>query len=222
MNIDLDDLPCTTSKESRVRELLQHLRRRGRIDELVRLCAQERPRASWTDDAEPAKAQRPTPGAGRTPDGPAPLSAPSLSIESSRLNAAFELKCDRSAYLQFMQAAFAVEEILQFIQDNDDFRQLAYSLPANPSHSDLARQLFEYAHRRNRLGALFEALAQHNPAQYREHGPMIESAQLRINVVFDVQGDDARLRALQARPLDKEAEQRLEQAAREAFLGHSH
>ena len=53
---------------------------------------------------------------------------------------------------------------------------------------------------------------------YQQHGPMIESAQLRINVVFDVKGDDARLRALQASPLGEEAERRIEQVSREAFL----
>jgi hypothetical protein len=121
-----------------------------------------------------------------------------------------------------MQTAFGLEELLQFIQDSDVFRQLAFSLSANPSHNDVTRQLFEYARRRSLLGTLFEALAQHNPALYREHGPMIESGQIRINVVFDVKGDDARLRVLQARPLGEEAERRIEQVAQEAFLARDY
>ena len=100
LNIDFDDLPGA-SKESQVRELLQHLSRRGRIGELVRLCAQQRPHVSWTDDAEPAQDQQPASATSSPPGQPAAPDSPSLAVESSKLSAAFELKCDRSAYLQF-------------------------------------------------------------------------------------------------------------------------
>lgn len=217
LNVDFDSLPGA-SKESRVRELLQYLSRRGRIGELVQLCAQQRPHVSWTDDAQPAQDQQPAPATSSPPDQSTAPDSPSLAIEGAKLSAVFELKCHRSAYLQFMQAAFTLEELLQFIQDSDDFSQLAFSLPGNASHNGVTRQLFEYASRRNMLGALFEALAQHDPLLYQEHGPMIESAQLRINIVLDVEGDDARLRVLQARPLGEQAEQRIEQVSRETFL----
>jgi hypothetical protein len=47
---------------------------------------------------------------------------------------------------------------------------------------------------------------------------MIESAQVRINVVFDVKGDDARLRTLQVDPLGEQAKRRIEQVSQEVFL----
>jgi hypothetical protein len=216
LNVDFDSLPGQ-SKESRIRELLQHLDRRDQVGELVQLCAQQRPHVTWAEDAPPAQDQQPAPAASSPPDQVAAPGSSPLTLEGSRLSAVLELKCDRSAYLRFMQAAFSLEELVQFIQDSDVFRQLAFDLPGNPSYNGVARQLFEYARRRSLLGTLFEALAQYNPTLYREHGPMIESAQLRINVVFDVEGDDTRLRALQSHPLSEETEQEIKQASWKAF-----
>jgi hypothetical protein len=209
LNVDFDELP-DAGKEGKIRELLQYLNRHGRLEELVQLCAQQRPSLSWEDDAVPAQARQPAP--------PVPPGGSSLTIEDAKTSISFELECDRSAYLRFMQAAFSLEQLLQFIRENDHFTQLAYSLPRDASHSGVTRQLFEYARRRKLLGALLEALAQHDPALYEQHGPMIEAAQVRINVVFDVKGDDARLRTLQARPPGEQARRRIEQVIQEALL----
>jgi hypothetical protein len=209
LDVDFDGLPGD-GKEGKVRELLRHLNRHGRLEELVQLCAQQRPGLSWEDDAVPTQAQQPAPPGG--------TGGSSLTVAGTKTNVSFELECDRTAYLRFMQAAFSLEQLLQFIQENDHFTQLAYSLPRDASHSGVTRQLFEYARRRKLLGALLEALAQHDPALYEQHGPVIESAQVRINVVFDVKGDDARLRTLQARPPGEQARRRIEQVIQEALF----
>lgn len=209
LNVDFDGLPGD-GKKGKVRELLQYLKRCGRIDELVQLCAQQRPSLSWEDDTVPAQARQPAPPGG--------TGGSSLTVAGAKTSVSFELECDRSAYLRFMQAAFSLEQLLRFIRENDHFTQLAYSLPREASHSGVTRQLFEYAHRRKLLGALLEALAQHDPALYEQHGPMIESAQVRVNVVFDVKGDDARLRTLPARPPGEQARRRIEQVIQEALL----
>jgi hypothetical protein len=217
LNVEFDDLPGA-SKKAKVRELLQHLNRRGRLDELVRLCARQRPNLPWEGDAAPSQTRQPAPATGSPPAPPVPPGGSSLTIEGSKTSASLKLECHRSAYLRFMQAAFSLEQLLQFIQENDHFTQLAYSLPRDASHSGVTRQLFEYARRRNMLGTLLEALAQHDPVLYEQHGPMIESAQVRINVVFDVKGDDARLRTLQVDPLGEQAKRRIEQVSQEVFL----
>src|SRR4029453_4379083 len=63
LGIDYDDLPGR-AKADKARELLSELDRRGRIPELVRLCAAKRPNVVWPDippvaDVGPQPMRRP-------------------------------------------------------------------------------------------------------------------------------------------------------------------
>jgi hypothetical protein len=217
LHIDYDDIRGE-AQEEKVRELILYLDRRGRLPELLEACVKQRPDLSWDIAPGPAIPQSTSPAKSGPFEHPTRQEKEAqLVTENAKLHASLRLSYDFARFRTFMQEAFTPQELVEFIGRDDVLKGLKFSLPVNASHDTIAREMLEYAQRRNIVGQLLDALEKHNPALYAQHGPF-EVGQLDIRITLGVRGDAARLRALKATPLDAETEQRLLQVVEQAIL----
>ncbi len=204
LRIDYDNLPGT-AKSNKVRELIRHCERRERLDELIQACARQQPDAPWGEVAGQAKPPvRPT--------------VPKSAAAGSKISARFGLNYSFASFREFVQQAFSLEELLEFVKENEDFKQLGFQLPQGASHTGVTQKLFGYAKRRDKMRALLEQFQERKPALYAEHEPFIESGQMSINVTLPVQGSDAQLWEAQAKLQGEEFKRQVLQASEQALV----
>jgi hypothetical protein len=217
LHIDYDDIRGEAQAE-KIRELILYLDRRGRLPELLEACAKQRPDLPWEAGSDPAPTK---PKSFEQPTTPHPTRQDkegALEIDAPKIHASLQLSCDSARFRTFMQEAFTPQELVEFVDRDDVLKGLKFSMPVNASHDTITREMLGYAHRRNIVGRLLDALEKHNPALYAQHGPFTKEGQLNIGIKLTVKGDEARLRALQTTPLEAEAKQRLLQVAEQAVL----
>ncbi len=216
LKVDYDTLP-DEGKEAKARELIAYLQRRDRLPDLLKACKQLRPDIAW--DAQDTSDQT---SASDTPaipeDVPHEENGHELRVESSSIYFGFAPDYNFDQLRKFMREAFTLEELLKFVNGSEDFKELGFGLPINANHNSATRELFDYAHRRNKVVTLLEQLEKAKPKLYKKHGPFVDSGKLSVNVTFVLKGDVALLKPLEGQPLRKEFEQRILQACEQAFF----
>jgi hypothetical protein len=201
LRVEYDALPGS-DKTSKVRALILHCQRRGQLDELIQTCARQRPDVHWDEVVDKVE----------TPAEPAQRPA-----AASKINIRFTLNYNFAKFRDFLQQALTLEELVQFVKENEDFKQLGFELPLNVSHIGITQKLFDYAARRGKLPALLAHLKERAPDLYAQHEPFIGSGELNINLTLPVQGGDAQLLAAQTILKGEEFKQSVLRASEQAL-----
>jgi hypothetical protein len=201
LRVEYEALPGM-DKNSKVRALILHCERRAQLNDLIQACARQRSDVNWGEVT----------GKAETPLKPTPRPA-----ADSKINTRFTLNYSFAKFREFMQQALTLEEMVKFIKENEDFKQLGFELPLNASHVGITQKLFGYAVRRGKLQALLEQLKGRDPVLYARYEPFIESGELNITLKLPVQGSDAQLLALQARLKGEEFKQSVLRASHQAL-----
>ena len=216
LNIDYENLP-SEGKAGKARELIAYLDRAGRLTDLLKACKRLRPDIAWNNRGIRDEAS--TPDTSATPeDVPHEENGHELRVGSSSIHSSFALDYNFLQFRKFMQEAFTLEELLKFINCSEDFKEFGFNLPLNANHNSVTRELLEYAQRRNKAVMLLGQLENAKPKLYEKYGPFIDSGQLNVNVTLVIKGDVTLLKALEAKPLGKEFEQKILQACEQAFF----
>ena len=216
LNIDFEDLPGV-SKNAKTRELILRLKRYGRLSDLFEVGKRLRTDIDWNQwrVSDRARAEDMLATAG---ERPLPDNVAELRIESPSIHSVVTLDLNFLQFRKFVQEAFTLDELLKFIDRSEEFKGFRFNLPLNASHNSVTRELFAYAQRHGMIILLREKLEDAKPDLYEKYGPFIEAGQLRVNVTLVIKGDATRLKALQAKPLGEEFEQRVLQASKKAFF----
>jgi hypothetical protein len=216
LHIDYEDL-AGSRKSAKVRELVVYFARRNTLADLFQAGQQLRPELDWsqwdfTDD--PNLSDPSTTSEGMTVQE----NCQELRIEAPSIDSVFALDCNFLQFRKFMQEAFTLDELLNFINRSEDFKEFGFDLSANASHNSVTRELLAYAQRHEKMVLLLGQLEDAMPDLYEKHGPFIEAGQLRINVTFVIKGDATRLKALDEKSLGKEFEQKILHVSEQAFF----
>jgi hypothetical protein len=216
LHVDYENLPGS-GKSMKIRELIIYLERRDKLANLFKAGKQLRPDIAWngwdfTDEA--AESDTST----TSVELPYQENSQELRIESPSIHSNFALDYNFLQFRRFVQKAFTLDELLNFINRSEDFKEFGFNLPPNASHNSVTRELLAYAQRRNKAVRLLEQLEDAKPDLYEKYGPFIELGQLRINLTLVIKGDAAQLKALGTTSFGKEFDQKILQASEHAFF----
>ena len=196
---------------------MTYLIRKDNLVDLFKAGKQLRPELEWSEwgfTDEPSLSRSST----TSEDVTYQEGSQELRIESPSIYPSFALDYNFFQFRKFMQEAFTFDELLKFINRNEDFKEFGFNLPPNASHNSVTRELLSYAQRHNKAVLLLEQLEDAKPVLSEKHGPFIEAGQLRINVTLVIKGDTTRLKALEEKSLGKEFDQKILQASEQAFF----
>lgn len=147
-----------TTKSQKMREFVQSLHRKGRLNELFVVGQEWRPDIdwdSWEVVAEAISAQHIMPW--------------QVSHRSDTIY-------DFLKFQAFLREAFTVDELIAFVKHSTAFKEFFFKLPANVSHDWISRELWDYARRRSRDALLFAELQATKPNLYEKYAPFVREA----------------------------------------------
>jgi len=216
LHVDYEDF-AGSGKAAKIRELVIYFKRRDNLADLFKAGIQLRPDLAWSEWGFTDEA--------RTSDTSTTSekvlyqdNSQELRIESPSIHSNFALDYNFLQFRRFAQKAFTLDELLEFINRSEDFKEFGFMLSPKASHNSVTRELLDYAQRHKKTVLLLEQLEDAKPDLYEAYGPFIEFGQLRINVTLVIKGDATQLKALESKSLGKEFDQKILQGSEQAFF----